>query len=134
MTWLRSGKSWLAEIVFTSLPALCAVAITVGIFLHSDRITEFRDCGYLGAFLASVVSNATIFLPVPGGLITVGLGAILSPFLVALAAGARAGTGEMSGYVLGHAGGELLSKTRTHIINRSAGLRNRGFSLYLPLQ
>lgn len=70
----------------------------------------------------------------PDGLITVGLGAILSPFLIALTAGARAATGEMSGYILGHAEGELLSKTRTHVINRSAGLRHRGFSLYLPLQ
>lgn len=69
------------------MPALLVIAITIGIFSYRDKIVEFRDYGYLGAFLANLASNATIFLPVPGGLIVVALGSFLSPFLVGLAAG-----------------------------------------------
>jgi membrane protein YqaA with SNARE-associated domain len=112
--WFRLGKGWLHERLFTFLPALCVIAITIGIFFFRDKIVEFHNYGYLGAFLANLVSNATIFLPVPGGLIVVALGAFLSPFLVGLAAGAGAAVGEMSGYVLGYSGRIVIKDNKAY--------------------
>ncbi len=59
--WFRPGKRWLRKRFFTFLPALFVIGITTGSFFYRDKIVEFRDYGYLGAFLAKLASNATIF-------------------------------------------------------------------------
>lgn len=114
VAWLRLRKDQLIKGFLTFLPVLCVIAITVGIFLYRDEIVEFRNYGYLGAFLANLVSNASVFLPVPGGLIVVALGAFLSPLLVGLAAGTGAAIGEMSGYVLGYSGRVVLKDNKAY--------------------
>ena len=42
---------------------LFVIAITVGIFLYRERLTELRGYGYLGVFLVSLAFNATVILP-----------------------------------------------------------------------
>ena len=61
---------------------LLVVAITVCLFLFRDRVSELGNYGYLGAFLISLVANATIILPMPGLLILMGLGASFNPCLL----------------------------------------------------
>ncbi len=107
-------KGWLLKKSLTLLLAVCVIGISAGIFLYKDRITEFRDYGYLGAFLANLISNATVFLPVPSGLIVIALGAFLSPLLVGVAAGAGAAIGEMSGYLLGYSGRAVIRNSKTY--------------------
>ena len=65
---------------------------------------KFEALGYPGIFLISLLSNATIILPVPGIIVTSAMGTIFNPFWVAVAAGSGATVGEISGYLLGFSG------------------------------
>jgi membrane protein YqaA with SNARE-associated domain len=60
--------------------------------------------GYVGIFLVSLVSNASIILPLPNIVFVFALGAVLNPWLLGLVAGAGAALGETTGYVLGRGG------------------------------
>ena len=86
------------------LTLLLVVAITVIIFLNRDRVYEFENLGYLGAFLISLVSNATIVLPAPSLLLLFALGAAFNPILVGVVGGLGGAIGELSGYIAGRSG------------------------------
>ena len=66
--------------------------------------------GYFGVFVVSVVTTATIFLPVPGFLFILAASPVLNPFLLALVAGAGMAIGELTGYVIGKGGARAIKK------------------------
>ena len=71
--------------------------------------TEFLlSLGYLGAFLAGILSSATLFLPTPGFVAVFLLGALFDPLLVGLLAGIGAALGEMIGYVVGYGSDKFI--------------------------
>ncbi|HZW02617.1 MAG TPA: VTT domain-containing protein, partial [Anaerolineaceae bacterium] len=63
---------------------------------------------YPGIFLISLLTNASLFLPLPGVLITSAMGAVFNPLGVALAAGSGAALGELSGYLAGFSGQAVI--------------------------
>ena len=83
---------------------LAVIALTVFLFINRDRVQELEALGYPGIFLLSVLSNATLILPVPGVLFTSAMGAVFNPFWVALASSTGATIGELSGYLAGFSG------------------------------
>jgi membrane protein YqaA with SNARE-associated domain len=86
------------------LALLLVIAITFIIFLNRDRVSELENLGYLGTFLISLISNASIVLPMPSLLLLFALGAALNPILVGVVGGAGGAIGELSGYMAGHSG------------------------------
>lgn len=86
------------------------IVIMVVVFLLRDHLQDLAHYGYLGIFLITLVANATVFLPVPGIAMVFTLGAVFNPFLVALAAGLGAATGELTGYLLGFSGQGLVEE------------------------
>ena len=90
------------------------VVITVVLFLNRDSIQYLENFGYAGIFLASLLTNASLILPVPGVLITSAMGAVFDPIFVALAAGGGAAIGEISGYLAGFSGQKIVEKTKWH--------------------
>lgn len=68
--------------------------------------------GYLGVFIASVISSATIFLPVPGYIVIPFAVTVLDPLLVGIAAGIGSALGEMTGYGIGLGGGALAARKK----------------------
>lgn len=84
------------------------IAITVGITLFRDHLDDFAALGYLGAFFAMLVGNATLVLPAPGLLVIFALGATLNPALVGLIGGGGATLGEITGYLAGYSGTGLM--------------------------
>jgi len=72
-------------------------------------VEELAGLGYFGAFVISLVANATIILPMPGLLILIALGAILNPVVVALVGAVGGALGEMSGYLAGLSGREVVA-------------------------
>lgn len=86
------------------LVILAVIGLTVLLFLNRDRVQELEAFGYPGVFLISLLSNATLILPVPGVLFTSAMGAVFNPYLVALAAGSGATLGELTGYMAGFSG------------------------------
>jgi uncharacterized membrane protein YdjX (TVP38/TMEM64 family) len=90
------------------------VGITVLIVAFQDRLRGLSHLAYLGAFLAMLVGNATVILPVPGLAIVFALGATLNPLLVGLAAGPGAALGEMTGYLAGYGGSAVADDLKVY--------------------
>jgi membrane protein YqaA with SNARE-associated domain len=72
--------------------------------------------GYGATFVISLVLNATVIIPVSNMTIIAGMGAILPlPWLVGIAGGVGAGIGEMTGYLVGRSGRDLLAKNKMYV-------------------
>lgn len=84
-------------------------AAVVSAFLEWSRYM-IENFGYLGVFLVSVASTATIFLPVPGFLFILAASPFLNPFLLGIVAGAGMAIGELTGYILGKGGSTALKR------------------------
>ncbi len=89
---------------------LFVIILTVVLFIFRDRVKDLEGFGYPGIFLASLLTNASLILPVPGVLITTAMGAVFHPIGVALAAGLGATLGELSGYLAGFSGQRVIEK------------------------
>jgi len=117
LAWLKPKLLPLAGL----LGAL-AIFVTVGWFyLHYPdffkNIKEnFKGYEYLGVFIISLVLNSTVIIPVSAMAIIASLGPVLPPaFLVGVVGGIGAAIGEMTGYVAGRAGRELLAKNKIYM-------------------
>jgi uncharacterized membrane protein YdjX (TVP38/TMEM64 family) len=98
---------------------LAAVAIFVGVgiayFKNPDMFDRLQGWGYSGAFVISVILNATIIIPVSNMTVVAALGGTLPmPWLVGVVAGFGAGFGEMTGYVAGLSGRTLLANNKIY--------------------
>ena len=101
--------------IFSAQDALAlagAVCISLlAIFLFS-RVGELRNMGYFGVFFISLISSATVFVPMPGFAVVFAMGAFLNPLLVGIAAGIGSGLGETTGYLAGFAGHDAVMRTK----------------------
>ena len=88
------------------------LALTVILVLKRDSVKELEALGYPGIFLASLLTNATLILPIPGVLITSAMGAVFNPFWVALASSSGATVGEISGYLAGFSGQAVVENKK----------------------
>ena len=113
------------ELYLRILVLILILGITVCIFIFRDRVANLAGYGYLGAFLISLLSSATIILPVPGIAVIFALGATYNPYLVGLAAGAGSALGELSGYMAGYSGQGVLKKSKTYL-RMEHWMRRRG--------
>jgi membrane protein YqaA with SNARE-associated domain len=101
-------KRWL-----TILQIIGVLAIVVGAFwlgTQRELVQRFSQWGYLSSFLISLIGSATVILPAPGLALILALGAHLNPVLLGVVAGFGSGLGELSGYLAGKAGRNLVSR------------------------
>ncbi len=97
------------------LVILLALGVTASIFVFRNQVSHLSSYGYLGAFLISLLSSATIILPIPGLALIFALGAAYNPILVGLAAGAGSALGEITGYMAGYSGQIVLQNNNTYL-------------------
>jgi membrane protein DedA with SNARE-associated domain len=88
-----------------------AVGLSAFLLLNQEKIAGMQVLGYPGIFLLTMLSNATIILPVPGVLISSTMGAVFNPLWVGVTAGAGAAVGELVGYVAGYSGRGIIEKS-----------------------
>jgi len=110
---------WLRRKIIPLVGLLLVIAITAGILYfyghYPGRVEELRTYGYLGAFIISVIFNATLILPAGNMLIMVALAATMpSPVVVGLVGGLGASIGEISGYIAGRSGRGLVAKSQMY--------------------
>ena len=117
---------WLKKRIVPLAGLLLALAIIITVGLLYLRYPNFFEnlkdyankgalFGYGATFVISVLLNATVIIPVSNMTIIAGLGAILPlPWLVGLVGGLGAGIGEMTGYVVGRSGRDLLAKNKMY--------------------
>lgn len=127
----HSLLSWLLR----GLGVAGVLCLTLIIFINRDQMHEFKALGYLGAFLAMLLSNATLILPAPGLLIVFALGSSLNPALVGLAAALGATLGEITGYLTGASGLILMENTSVALriqrwMDRNGSLTIFGLSIF----
>ena len=101
------------------LAILAVIAISVYVFSIRDDAEKLAVYGYPGIFVLSFLSYATVLLPAPGVAVIFAMGAVFNPVGVALAAGAGAALGEISGYLAGFSGQTVIENSS--IYNRLAG-------------
>lgn len=114
LPWLRKRIVPLSGLVLA-----LAIIIAVGYvyfqypgFFKKEYIARF---GYAGVFVISVFLNATVIIPVSNMTIIFAMGATLPmPWLVGLAGGVGAAIGEMTGYLAGRSGRNLLAKNKVY--------------------
>lgn len=85
------------------------LVLTILLLLYRDQIQHLEAYGYPGIFLLSILTNATVLIPLPGVVFTSAMGAVFDPFWVAIASGSGATLGELSGYMAGVGGQVWLS-------------------------
>ena len=83
------------------LALVVVVGLSVFIFAIRDVATELMGLGYLGIFLLTFFSYATIVTPAPTLAIIFAAATTYSPIGIALSAGLGAALGEISGYLVG---------------------------------
>ncbi len=93
---------------------ILVIALTVILVIYRDQVQKLESYGYPGIFLFSILANATILIPVPGVVFTSAMGAVFNPFFVALAAGAGAALGELSGYLAGFSGRAVVENSKRY--------------------
>ena len=119
-------RSWLKRILLPAITITIVIAITIGLQLvygrHPERLLELQNYVYLGAFLISLIGNATVILPGAVLVILTNIGIVLcpvtgafGPVLVGVAGGAGAAIGEMTGYMVGYSGRGVVEKSRLYL-------------------
>ncbi len=119
------GEGWVKRRLIPILTVVFVVAITVGIYLvygrHPERLAELKSYVYWGAFLISVIGNATIILPGAVLLILSQIGIYLysdtgsvGPIVVGLVGGAGAAIGEITGYLVGYSGRGVAERSQIY--------------------
>jgi membrane protein DedA with SNARE-associated domain len=112
--------SWLKKslIPLAGLAGAIAIFVTVGwVYLrYPDFFKGLEAYGYLGVFVISLILNATVIIPVSAMAVVSSLGGALPlPFVVGVVGAIGAAIGEITGYVAGRAGRDLLAKNRIYV-------------------
>jgi membrane protein DedA with SNARE-associated domain len=119
------GKQRLKKILLPMFTLLLVIAITVSIFFlygrNPERLAGLKNYVYLGAFLISLIGNATVVLP---GAVLPLLSAIgislypstgpIGPIIVGLTGGIGAAIGEITGYMVGCSGRGIAKKSKLY--------------------
>ena len=108
-------KKGIRKRVIAFVTLVLIIALSIGLFCfyqeYPDRIAALRAYGYLGAFIISIIFNATVILPAGSILILSALGATMpSAAVVGLVGGAGAAIGEITGYIAGYSGRGLVDR------------------------
>ena len=88
-----------------------SVLVAVLLLVVREPLEGLGDWGYAGAFLIMLINNATIILPAAGHALLVAAAQTLDPVLLGTVGGVGAALGELSGYVLGRTGRQVVAET-----------------------
>ena len=129
-TEVRKGER-LRKRAISLLILILVLTITITLFLffqqNPENIKEFERYGYLGAFLISLVSTATVILPAPGILLVIALGATLNSVLLGLISAVGGSIGELTGYMLGYSGRGFARSNNKLLVRAEGWMHKRGF-------
>lgn len=90
------------------------LTLSILVFVYRDQAERLAAYGYPGIFLVSLLTNATVLLPVPGSVVVFAMGAVFNPLAVAVVAALGAATGELSGYLAGFSGQAVIENSERY--------------------
>lgn len=102
--------------ILTVLILVVAFATTILLLFDPERRAQLEQwidspLGLLVIFFLSLVSNATLILPVPGLALTALAATAGNPLLIGIVAGVGQALGETTGYLAGYSGQELIDNS-----------------------
>jgi len=116
---------WLKKWLLPSLIFLVIIAISISIVIYlrdPQKVTELKNYGYLGAFLISLVGNASVLLPITVLPVLCAISIVLypvtgpiGPIIIGILGGAGAGIGEITSYMVGYTGRRIVSRHRWYL-------------------
>lgn len=118
-------------IILRVLALVFVIGISIFVFMIRDKAEQLQGYGYLGVFLVAFLAYATVLLPAPGLAVVFTWGSIFNPAGIALAAGAGAALGEISGYLAGFSGQAVIEKAA--IYQRLTGFMQKNGALTVLL-
>lgn len=127
-----SRRRWRTALVqqWRALLSLTAtIALTLLLVALPLDVERWGGYGYLGAFVLTLLSSATVLVPsvALGAALKFGAASTLNPLLVGLISGVAAGLGESTGYIAGRSGAELAHvQTRPTYRRIAAWVERRG--------
>ncbi len=112
---------WIVTLI---VPTIVSPVVT----LYHLLIEIALAMGYTGDFFVCLVGNATVLVPFPylsipfvlGGLTDSSGAYLFDPYLVGIVGGTGALIGEMTGYLAGYVGGELVEEDRRSVLREMA--------------
>jgi membrane protein DedA with SNARE-associated domain len=122
---IKSGKISRRRRLLFIVALLLVIAITVALQLtyglHPERLIELRTQLYWGAFLISIIGNATLIFPGAVlvmlsnlGILLYGSTGLYGPIIIGLVGGVGAAIGETTGYVAGYSGREIVARGKMY--------------------
>lgn len=129
---IETGKkvSRRREYLLGALGLVLTLAFCALVIVYWDHVTKAEEYGYLGVFLISILSGATVLIPVPGILVVLTLGSISEPAIVGALAGLGEAIGSITIYLTGYGGHRVVEKLETvehhYTIKFEDWLRRRG--------
>ncbi|OGO50281.1 MAG: hypothetical protein A2148_06470 [Chloroflexi bacterium RBG_16_68_14] len=128
----RPWPVWRLEYGLLAAMAALITAFAFVFFFFDIDLAQLTTYGYIGLFAVSLISAASIVLPMPGAAAIAGAGALLHPILgipvpvlVGLVAGLAETLGELTGYAAGY-GGSALFRDRPFYPRVKAWMERRG--------
>lgn len=102
--------------ILTILILVIAFATTIFLLFDPERRAQLEQwidspLGLVVIFFLSLVSNATLILPVPGLALTALAATAGNPLLIGIVAGVGQALGETTGYLAGYSGQELIDNS-----------------------
>ena len=73
-----------------------------------------KNYGYLGAFIVTLLGNATILIPIPFALVIYICGSFLNPLILGLVTGTASTIGELTAYFIGRGGRKVIDAKYGH--------------------
>ena len=131
MTVEEKPKFTKTQLILRILLLVVLMAGTILLIINRDKIQHLEVYGYPCIFLVSLLSNATILVPLPGVMITSAMAMVFNPFWVAIASGAGAALGELSGYLMGVSGQPMLEKSEKVKKMTAWMQRNQSWTIFL---
>jgi len=108
----KTQKKAPAIIIAAAAVAICIILVAIAVTLPHIPKNVWRDMGYLGIFLLSLIGAGSVIIPVPYTVILLAISPAFDPIPLAIAAGIGAALGEMVGYGIGYAGRIVIGKKR----------------------
>lgn len=131
----KRARPWSVRRLEYGLLAAAAVLVTAFAFVFfffDIDLAQLSTYGYVGLFAVSLISAASIVMPMPGAAAITGAGAFLDPILgipvpllVGLVAGLAEALGEFTGYAAGY-GGSPLFRERSFYPRVQSWMERRG--------
>ena len=96
------------------LTIILVIVLSVVLYIFRHEIVRFSNYAYAGVFVVSLLSSATVLVPVPGVVVFLPLLDTLNPVLVGVVGAAGSIIGETTAYAAGRSGASLATHGKTY--------------------